>query len=268
MIALMSNQLPDLHCDGDSQCFPRFLYSEDTAQTEDTQGDLLNPKTVDPAPNRRDAITDAGLAHFQAVYPSETITKDDIFYYVYGILHSKDYQQRYKDNLSKQLPRIPAVKKITDFRAFVEAGRKLGDLHCDFDKAVLYPVQFDQGDTSLIEPDDPKSFYRVEQMKFVGKRPDLDKTTVIYNANITISAIPLEAYEYVVNGKSALEWVMERQCVKTDKASGIVNDANSYANETVSDPAYPLKLFRRVITVSLETLKIIKALPLLGDSLS
>jgi predicted helicase len=199
---------------------------------------------------------------------AETITKEDIFYYVYAILHSKDYQHRYKDNFSKQLPRIPAVKKITDFRAFVEAGSKLGDLHCDFDKVNLYPVEFEQGDTSLIPPDNPENFYRVEQMKFAGKRPDLDKTTVIYNANITITGIPLKAYEYVVNGKSALEWVMQQQCVKTDKASGIVNDANSYANETMRDPAYPLKLFRRVITVSLETLKIVEALPPLGDSLS
>jgi predicted helicase len=104
-------------------------------------------------------------------------------------------------------------------------------------------------------------------MKFSGKRPDLDKTTVIYNVNITIAGIPLKAYEYIVNGKSALEWVMERQCVKTDKASGIINDANSYANETISDPAYPLKLFQRIITVSLETLKIVEALPPLGESL-
>jgi predicted helicase len=268
--ALMLDSISDLNlvpAMGGYQCFPRFLYNEDTAQTENIQGDLLNPKKVDSVLNRRDAITDTGLAHFQAIYSGEVITKDDIFYYVYAILHSKDYQQRYKDNLSKQLPRIPGVKKITDFRAFVEAGRKLGDLHCDFDKADLYPVQCDQRDTSLIKSNNPESFYRVEQMKFAGKRPDLDKTTVIYNANITITGIPLKAYEYIVNGKSALEWVMQQQCVKTDKASGIVNDANSYANETVGDPAYPLKLFRRVITMSLETLKIVEALPPLGESL-
>ena len=98
-------------------------------------------------------------------------------------------------------------------------------------------------------------------MKFGGKRPALDKSTVIYNGNITMTGIPLEAYDYVVNGKPALEWVMERQCVKTDKASGIVNDANRYAIETVGDPAYPLKLFQRVITVSLETMQIVRALP-------
>ena len=102
-------------------------------------------------------------------------------------------------------------------------------------------------------------------MKFAGKRPNLDKSTVIYNSNITITGIPLEAYDYVVNGKPALEWVMERQCVKTDPASGIVNDANRYAIETVGDPAYPLRLLQRVITVSLETMKIVRSLPSLGD---
>jgi predicted helicase len=100
-------------------------------------------------------------------------------------------------------------------------------------------------------------------MKFGGKRPNQDKTTVIYNPKITITGIPLEAYDYVVNGKPALEWVMERQCVKTDPASGIVNDANRYAIETVGDPAYPFNLFCRIITVSLETMKIVRGLPAL-----
>ena len=98
----------------------------------------------------------------------------------------------------------------------------------------------------------------IKEMKFAKKG---DKSSVIYNKNITIENIPLEAFEYVVNGKPALEWVMERQCVKTDKVSGIVNDANDYANETMNDPAYPLELFQRVITVSLETMKIVKSLP-------
>lgn len=206
-------------------------------------------------------MTDEGLAQFQAACSDSTITKDDLFYYVYGLLHSEEYRARYADNLSKQLPRIPAVKKAEDFWAFVEAGRKLGDLHCDYETVDPYPVTFVRGDTSLAAPSDPEAFYRVEQMKFAGKRPNLDKTTVIYNANITISGIPLEAYDYVVNGKPAMEWVIERQCVKTDKASGIVNDANRYAIETVGDPAYPLKLLQRVITVSLETMKIVRSLP-------
>jgi predicted helicase len=107
------------------------------------------------------------------------------------------------------------------------------------------------------------AYFRVEKMKFAGKRGEVDKSTVIYNPRITMTNIPLEAYDYVVNGKSALDWVMERQCVKTEPASGIVNDANRYANETVGDPAYPLNLFRRVITVSLETMRIVRGLPAL-----
>lgn len=122
-----------------------------------------------------------------------------------------------------------------------------------------------QGDLRLAHIPDPVSFYRVEKMRFGGKRPNVDKTTIVYNANITVTGIPLEAYDYVVSGKSAIEWVMEHQCVKTDKASGIDWDANAFANETMDDPAYPLKLLQRVITVSRETMKIVKALPPSGD---
>ncbi|WP_245986603.1 type ISP restriction/modification enzyme [Azospirillum thermophilum] len=269
--ALMLGSIPDLNLApgmGGYQCFPRYLYEEVTVKASDApQRGLFDsaPNTAGDKYTRRDAITDEGLAHFQAAYPGESITKDDLFYYVYGLLHSEEYRDRYADNLSKQLPRIPAVKPYANFRAFVEAGRALGTLHVDYESVEPYPLTFTRGDVGLAPPADPQSFYRVEQMKFAGKRPKLDKTTVIYNANITVTGIPLEAYDYVVNGKSAIDWVMERQCVKTDKASGIVNDANLYAIETVGDPAYPLKLLQRVITVSLETMKIVRALPPLGD---
>jgi predicted helicase len=263
--ALMSSSLPNLDLIEKGQCFPRFLYEQATATDDDHQGDMLDSANDAGGWQRRDAITDEGLAHFQISYPKEAITKDDLFYYVYGLLHSEDYRARFADNLSKQLPRIPAVKRLADFWAFVEAGRKLGDLHCDYETVAPYSVTFARGDASLAPSADPVSFYRVEQMKFSGKRPNLDKTTIVYNANITITGIPLGAYDYVVNGKPALEWVMERQCVKTDKASDIVNDANRYAIETVGDPAYPLKLFQRIITVSLETIKIVRSLPSLGD---
>ena len=101
-------------------------------------------------------------------------------------------------------------------------------------------------------------------MKFGGKGKEKDRSTVIYNDHITMQNIPMEACDYVVNGKPALEWVMERQVVKTDKDSGIINDANDYANETVGNPRYPLELFQRVITVSLETMRIVDALPALN----
>ena len=253
--ASMTDCPVELQTDGGTQCFPLYLYD----QQDEEPGGLFEGQSS--GLQRRDAITDAGLAHFQAAYPGEEITKEDLFYYVYGLLHSPDYRARYADNLTKELPRIPAVKTYADFRAFVDAGRRLGDLHVNYETVEPYPVTYKQGTPALWKIDDPKAFYRVTKMKFGGKARDKDKTTVIYNANITMTDIPLEAYDYVVNGKPALEWVMERQVVKTDKASGIVNDANDYANETMGDPAYPLDLFRRVITVSLETMKIVRALP-------
>lgn len=262
-LALMSNSNPAFTPDGGEQCFPRYLYDGEAegADGDAEQGDLYVAKSIAGGLQRRDAITDRGLAHFQSAYPGEQITKDDLFYYVYGLLHSEEYRTLFAENLAKQLPRIPAVKKAADFWAFVDAGRKLGDMHCDFDSAEPFPVTIAQGALALAHIPDPVQFYRVEKMKFGGKRPNTDKSTVIYNANITMMGIPLEAYDYVVNGKPALEWVMERQGVKTDKASGIVNDANRYAVETVGDPAYPMLLFQRVITVSLETMKIVRSLP-------
>lgn len=259
---LLANLMPDLQITDNGRCFPRYLYDK---QAQDSRDDLFSDN-ASAGPKRRDALTDEGMAHFQSAYPDETITKDDLFYYVYGLLHSEEYRSRFAENLSKELPRIPAVKQAKDFWAFVEAGRQLGDLHCDYEGVEPYPVTFEQGALELAHIPDPVKFFRVEKMKFHKVRNkegklEPDKSTVIYNSNITMTGIPLEAYDYVVNGKAALDWVMERQCVKTDKKSGIVNDANAYANETVGDPAYPLKLFQRVITVSLETMKIVRALP-------
>lgn len=254
--ALMSNCLPDLNmADGGIQCFPLKLYE----QVETSSDDLFANQGAGLV--ARDGITDAALTHFSAAWPGEDMSKEDIFYYIYGLLHSPDYRDRYADNLLKELPRIPAVKNVEDYRAFRDAGRALGDLHVNYETVEPYPVTFKQGDLRLAHIPDPEAFYRVTKMKFGGSGKTKDRTTVIYNANITIQGIPLEAYDYVVNGKPALEWVMERQGVRQDKDSGIINDANRYAIETMGNPAYPLELFQRVITVSLETMKIVKALP-------
>ncbi|UNE53715.1 DEAD/DEAH box helicase [Bartonella machadoae] len=263
---LMINTLPDVSMIDNSQCFPLYLY-EDVALSKNktnTQSHLFTNSTEESKSaglQRRDAITDEGLAHFKTAYPNENITKDDIFYYVYGILHSEDYRARYADNLCKEIPRIPCVKSVKDFWAFVNAGRELGNLHVNYEMVEPYPVTFKKGNPKLTDIPNPEKFYYVTEMKFAGNSKEKDKSTVFYNSNITITDIPLKAYEYIVNGKPALEWVMGRQCVKTDKKSGIVNDANRYAIETVGNPAYPLELFQRVITVSLETMKIVKNLP-------
>jgi predicted helicase len=256
-LALMIDALPCYQPDGGGQCFPLKLYGK---QEIEGDNDLFSSAgrvgvTV------RDAITDSALKHFHAAYHGAEITKEDIFYYVYGVLHSEDYRSRYADNLSKELPRIPCVNTAEGFWAFSHAGRALGELHVNYESVEPHPVTIKQGDLRTAVIKDPEAFYRVTKMKFGGNARDKDKTTVIYNANITMQNVPLEAYDYVVNGKPALEWVMERQVVKTDKASGIVNDANRYAIETVGNPAYPLELFQRVITVSLETMKIVRGLP-------
>ena len=175
-------------------------------------------------------------------------------------MHSEDYRTRYADNLSKELPRIPAVKKFADFQAFSAAGRKLADLHINYEAVAPYQVDIEGG--ALLLADFTDADYRVTQMKFASKA---DKTRMVYNHKITMSGIPLEAYDYVVNGKPALEWVMERQAVTTHKDSGIVNDANLWATETMGDASYPLKLFQRVITVSLETMKLVRGLPRLDS---
>lgn len=249
---VISNVLPDLHCNGDSQCFPLHLYDEEAQEQASATPDMFAAPAATTQRPRRDAITDAGLAHFQEAYPGEAISKEDLFYYVYGLLHSPDYRERYADNLSKELPRIPRVKNATDFWAFSQAGRALADLHLNYETVQPYPLTI-EAKGPLTDAD-----YRVEKMKFAKKG---DKTTVIYNGKITLRNIPEAAWDYVVNGKAVLDWVMERQCVKTDKASGIINDANDWAIETMGNPKYPLELFQRVVTVSLETQKIVASLP-------
>ncbi len=265
--SLISNIIVDLSLSamkGGSHCFPLYLYDEPKTKALEKNQRLSLMDTAAPSPSkpttpqrtRRDAITDEGLAHFQAAYPGETISKEDIFYYVYGLLHSPDYRERYADNLTKELPRIPCVKTADDFWAFSKAGRELAELHLNYETVTPYPLGIQGGGEGLTDAD-----YRVEKMRYGKKGNDKDRTTLIYNHKITLTGIPLEAYDYVVNGKPALDWVVERQCVKTDKASGIVNDANDWATETMNNPRYPLDLFARVVTVSLETMKIVNALP-------
>jgi predicted helicase len=253
-IALMIDTIVDLQPDRGAQCFPLYLYDDQEVEVCDdpAQIGLFGVSNV-ASRKRRDALTDEGLAHFQTAYPGEQIIKEDVFYYVYGLLHSPDYRERYADNLSKELPRIPCMETAAGFWAFSTAGRKLADLHVNYERVEQYALQMVGGGLVLKDAD-----YRVEKMRY-GK--DKDRTTLIYNDKITLKGIPLEAYEYVVNGKPALDWVVERQCVKTDKDSGIVNDANDWAVETMNNPRYPLELFQRVVTVSLETMKIVKSLP-------
>ena len=248
---LMTNCIADLQLNFNGQCFPRWLPGEQTGNK-----DSLDFGEPDEMPS---GFTKEALPHFQEAYPGEAMTEDDLFYYIYGILHSEDYRTRYANNLMKELPRIPRVATYEQFMAFAEAGRKLADLHVNFENVQPYTG------VKIEYTRDGAPSYRVSQMKWAkikGKTGNAakDKSTLIYNDWITVKDVPLEAQEYVVNKKSALDWVVERACVSIDKASGIVNDFNDYAAEQGNE-RYPLELFLKVITVSLETMKIVHSLP-------
>lgn len=263
--AIMADAIPSFHAADmvGSQFFPLYVYEDGAGDDEHGEQTKLFEKggagrAVGAV--RRDGITDEGLAHFRLAYPGSDISKEDVFYYVYGILHSTDYRERFADNLGKELPRIPRVKTAEQFWAFSRTGRALGDLHVGYETVLEYPAEVAM---SVKKP--TPTHYRVEKMKF-GKvkrdgRSEKDRSVIHYNDFITVKGIPLDAYDYVVNGKPAIEWVMERQSVTTDKASGIVKDANAWAIETVGDARYPLSLLLRVVTVSLETMKLVRALP-------
>ena len=213
--------------------------------------------------HRIDNITDEALKRFQTTYPTEGITKDAIFFYVYGLLHSPDYRATYATDLMKTLPRIPFV---ADFGGYAEAGRQLSQLHLGYESAKPYPLDGlklhgPEGEAaySFFAVDKKMSFGKATpEQKAAGER--YDHTVINYNSHITLRGIPLNAYRYRLGSRSAIEWIVDRYYIKTDKASGIVNDPNSWSWE-VGDPRYILDLLARIVTVSLETMKIVGQLP-------
>ena len=272
---LMSSTIMDVNSmEAGTQCFPRYLYRKlgpgTSAQRTGGFMDALEagaePRVVINGYERVDAIRPEAVQHFKDAYLEEAaaIDADAVFYYIYGILHSQDYRTTYANNLQKELPRIPRVASYADFYAFSEAGRALAKLHVDYEKVKPYEgctFNYAKGKSSA------NMDYYVKQLKYgkiKGKTGNAakDKSVIIYNACLSLSDIPLEAQEYVVNKKSALDWVVERCGVSVDKSSRIVNDYNDYAAE-VGNESYILDLILRVITVSLETVKIVKSLPAL-----
>ncbi|KAA1173248.1 DEAD/DEAH box helicase [Marinobacter salinexigens] len=253
---LITDIFPEYHLNANGQHFPLYLYNENAQGLSDTLD-------FDSDSQRQNAITDDALEHFQSAYSGSTINKENIFYYIYGLLHSEEYRERYADNISKQQPRIPRMKHYSDFATFAQAGRDLAAVHLHYESVNLNTQAKLTGPLGLRVTDQgvkggQDADFTVTKMKFAKRG---DKSKVIYNGKITIENIPEEAYDYVVNGKPALEWVMERQAVTTDKKSGIVNDANDWAIETMGNPRYPLELFLRVITVSMRTQEIVRNLP-------
>lgn len=252
---LITDCIPDLQLQFNGQCFPLYWYDDSTADIADL---FSAPQSDADRYVRRDGVTDWILSTARKQYGNR-VTKEDIFYYVYGILHAPDYRTTFAADLKKSLPRLPLVESPDDFWAFSRAGRSLAELHLGYERVepyagcrTIYSPLTNRGD---------EISYLVDKMRF-GKLDSktADKRIIHYNAGITIENIPLEAYDYVVNGKSAIEWVMERYAVKTDPASQIENNPNDWCWEH-DDPKYIYNLLLRIITVSLETMKIVRSLP-------
>ena len=252
--ALLTSVLPDLGLTSACQCFPLYWYEENKA----TQLSLFDSVGNDGKYIRHDGITDWILKEAQKRYHTKSVTKEMIFYYVYGILHSEDYRTRFAADLKKSLPRIPLVDDINVFMDFYKAGKKLAELHLNYDTIPPCPGVKVEGDRPLTGTDDDYDYYKVvDKMRFRSKQ---DKSTILYNGHIIVSEIPDKAYEYIVNGKSAIEWIVERYCVSVDKKSLIKNDCNDWSREH-KKPRYILDLLLSVINVSVQTVDIVKGLP-------
>jgi len=246
--ALITDVIPNLHFHDTSQCFPLYTYEK---QSE--LGELFATATTEQY-TKKENIPDSILKEYQQKYEDTTITKEDIFYYIYGVLHSPEYKQRFASDLKKMLPRIPFT---ADFWTFSQAGRELAYYHLNYETIEPYELEEFKKELYLDHQD-----YQVEKMVFGKNKNGIDKTIIIYNSKLTLSQIPLEAYEYIVNGKSALEWIMERYKVTKDKDSGIINDPNHWSE----NPRYIVDLVKRIVRVSLETVRIVKSLPALNET--
>jgi len=234
--ALMVDRVPNLHHQDSGQSFPRYTF-----QRAENQGSLLASGAGGWV--RSDNVTASTLQRFREHYDDESITADDIFFYAYGVLHSPRHRTAFASELRRNLARVPLTD---DFDIYARAGRTLSDLHLNYEQAEPYAVA--EMRTSAAKED--TVVYRVEKMRFgAGK----DRGTIVFNEHLTLSEIPERAYAYTVNGRTAIEWIIDRYQVRTDSDSGILNDPNAYSE----DPRHIVDLLRRVITVSLRTLDVI-----------
>lgn len=238
--ALAINIISDIDCMEHAQSIPIEWINDNV------QGSLFELAGYD---QNEDTLNDKALSLFKERYGDKSITSSSVFSYIYAVLNSKSYREKYSNNLGKEMPKIPFLK---DFEKWSEIGKKLIDLHLNYEKAPAYQevkIEYKKKDMT-------KDDYRVTKIKFLSKDR---KDTIIFNDNITISNIPLEAYDYVVNGRSPLEWVMDQYQFTVDKESGIIDDPNLYDEE--KGGKYVFDLILSLITVSLETQKLIKELP-------
>ena len=260
---LTTDRLPDLSFfTYTAQFFPRWTYEKIESSDGGLDFAALDANITDEWGYRRtDNITDSILTLYREAV-GDQVAKEDIFFYVYGLLHDPAYRKAYFADLKKMLPHIPTPESRERFEQLASAGRRLSDLHLDYETVDPYPldVQLKSGSSA-----DDRETWRVSKMKW-GKKKDHktgksldDYTTLVYNPKVTIVDIPEEAERYMLGSRSALAWIIDRYQVKTDKASGIVNDPNDWCDEH-DDPAYVVELIKRVTTVAVETMKIVDSL--------
>ncbi|MFC1918123.1 DEAD/DEAH box helicase [Chloroflexota bacterium] len=243
MSGLISDNCFSKTGNGGCQTFPLYYYEK-----QDKRSPTLWDTIVESEYVRRDGVSDFILERAQKQY-GKNVSKEDIFYYVYGILHSPDYRTPFANDLKKTLPRLPLMEDVRDFWNFSKAGQQLADLHINYETVPpCSEVQVSGADSN---------FFKVEKMRFPKKG---QRDTIIFNSRITISNIPAKAYEYVVNGKSAIQCIMERYKITVDSKSGIKNDPNDWAEE-VGNPRYILDLLLSIINVSVQTVDIVDGLP-------
>ena len=261
---LITDYVPSLDFLEKTQCFPLYWYEEE--KTEIVPASLFEEPTEHSSERRwvqRNGITDWMLREVRSRFGNaRALTREDIFYYIYGVLHSEEYRTRFADDLRKALPRIPIVERLKDFMAFSEAGRQLAEMHLHYES---YKQTDETQPAEQTEPNDADKEwmydrYRVEKMRWPNKD---DRTVIAYNEQVTIEGIPESAYDYIVNGKSAIEWIIDRYAVKTDDKSGITNDPNLWCREQ-GNPRYIVDLLHSVIRLSIDTMEIVHELPSLA----
>lgn len=250
---LVSRNVTDLEMIGKGQCFPLYWYEESKTHQlslfdENPQSEYI----------RHDGISNWILNEVRIRLKIKSIDKEMIFYYIYGFLHSPEYRSTFEADLKKSLPRIPIIEDVDAFNDFYQAGKALAKLHLNYENVPAYE---DLEIEDTYHGKDAYEHYAVNpKMKFPKKD---QKDTIIYNDYITIRHIPAEAYGYIVNGKSAVEWLMERYSITIDKKSGIKNNPNDWSREH-ENPSYIFDLVCSIVNVSVKTMEIVGKLPKLS----
>ena len=239
--ALMVDTMPDLHFVAFGQCFPRYRYQEKA----DEQGELPG---IESDLERIDNITDIALRAFQVHYLDNTITKNAIFDYIYGVLHAPAYRERFANDLAKEMPRVPFAP---DFHGFAKAGQALAELHLGYETCGEYPLEVISAQPGELRPEHFR--LGVKAMRF----GDEGKTTLRVNDHVSLRGIPASAHKYQVNGRTPLGWFIDRYRIVQDKQSGIVNDPNGW----FEDPRNLVNAIKRIVHLSVETTRIVEGLP-------